>query len=154
MAYSKEQKQRAFLIYQQCRTLNGTAKLAGVKHATISRWAKEEGWAEKLEASKEMAACNPFDDDRALEGYIEQFNIPKEDSDVLRQIKIVENICFACMRDEIPTEQIRLQPNTFKEATDILVKCWTARQSLLHSKTGSTNITGQNVKVDFITQAE
>lgn len=157
MAYSEEVREKTYIAYTQCRTVRGTARVMKIAEKTVKEWIEKYEWDKKLDHDKAIAACNPFADDPALVEFIAKFNIPAEDSEMLKQIKIVENICFACIRDEVPTNKIRLQPNSFKEATDVLRNCWRARQALLHPNLGGnkTGITVEgDAKFDFVSQAK
>lgn len=153
MAYSKQTIDEAFTAYLQCRTAEGTAKLCNVPVVTVRKWRKKYDWDRKLEEEKKRIAEDPFGVNTQLEVFVEKTLLMQEDADVLRQIKMIEGVCWACMREDVPKEQIHLKPRSFKEATDVLLKCFKAREELLHrDKKASVNVYGGNTKMDFITQ--
>lgn len=153
MAYSKKDKERAFTAFLQCRTIEGTSTVCGIPAVTLRKWRTSDKWLARLEMEKQNIADDPFEKNDALEKFVDGFNIASEDAEVLRQIKLVEGVCLACMREDVPIEQIHLQPKSFKEATEVLSRCWKAREELLHrDKKATINISGGIQKMDFVTQ--
>ena len=151
MAHSREVKEKALQVYLQCRTVEGVSKICDVPYSTIRKWKLKHGWDKKLEEYKEDIADNPFEENKELQKYIEGFDIPKEDADLLNDIKTVEGVCFGCMRGSIPEDNIALRPRNFKECMDALKMCWQTREALLHrDKKSSVTVNGP-AKFDFVT---
>lgn len=152
MAYLKEDRQRAYLAFAEARTIEGTAALTGVPVPTLKKWRQKDNWLARLEMEKQRQADDPFGESKSLEVFVDQFDIASEDKEVLKQIKTIEGICLRCIREEVPQEIVRLQPKTFKEAVDVMEKCWKTREALLHrDKKPSVSFHGGVQKVDFTT---
>jgi len=150
MSYTKQEKEKALEVYLQTRTVEAVSKICNTPYSTLRRWSLKYHWKEKLEDYQNTIAENPFEENQELQEYIKGFDISKEDGDLLNQIKTVEGICFASMREDVPDDRIHLKPRSFKEAVEALNICWKARENLLHrDKKASVTVNGP-AKFDFI----
>lgn len=135
LKYTKEQQEQAFQIYRETQILSRASEFLSIPMPVLSKWKKDNDWDSRIERDNSALALAPLSQDQNVERLCQRFEIPKEDGEVLKQIKLVEGICMATIKGKTNvTEKLALTPPNWDSAIKTLDTCWKWRNTIFERK--------------------
>ena len=133
MSYSREDKDKAFILYKELRSATRVSGVLNIPEPTISKWRDKYGWYRLIKSEERALIAAPYDQTEYIKDICNKFNIGEQDGEVLSQVKTIEGICLATIKGE--TELLAedgLTPPNFDSAIKALKICWETRDKIFH----------------------
>lgn len=151
MAYSKEDRDRAFIAYKELGSTARASKACDIPETTLAKWRDKYAWARLVRNEEKALIESNYDLTPYVENICKQFNIDENDGEVLVQVKTIEKICLATIKGETEVLELEaLRPPNFDSAIRALKICWETRDKIFPK-----NVKGSaagTTKVNYIGQ--
>jgi hypothetical protein len=135
LKYTKAQQEQAFALYRELNVLSRVSEHLNIPVNILSKWKKDLCWDDRKERENTALALAPLNQNTNIENLCSKFGIPKEDGEVLKQIKTVEGICMAAIRNKTDIiDKLGLAPPNWDSAMKSLDICWKWRDKIFERK--------------------
>lgn len=143
MGYSKKVRENCYMAYRETGNFEQAARMCKLPPSTVYRWAEELNWKERRENDKAMLAERPYGQDKNVKNFSDRFpELTENDTEVLKQVKLVEAICIRSLRkkEEEYAEDSGLYPKSFDGAVKALKICWDTRDRIFNKVIEESNV--------------
>lgn len=149
MAYSKNDREKAFSAYRELGSVAKAATATGFPESTIAKWRDKFGWARLVQNEERALAEKPFDQTPYVQEICKQFELTENDGEILNQVKCVEGVCLSVIKG-IDVPDVGLIPTNFDSAIRALKICWDTRDKIFSKKENNNPLDAP--RVNYIAQ--